>query len=146
MPLTEALVKETKPTNKIIRIYDTKGLYLEINPSGGKYWRLKCRFNGKEKRLALGIYPDVSLNDAKHKRDEIKQQLINDIDPLKEKRLAKEKMEQIKDRELGLRLLLKPNGDLIIKKKLKSILITKEELNSLSSFLLPISKATESQC
>jgi len=146
MPLTETLVKETKPTNKIIRIYDTKGLYLEINPSGGKYWRLKCRFNGKEKRLALGIYPDVSLNDAKHKRDEIKRQLINGIDPLKEKRLAEEKMEQIKDRELGLRLLLEPNGDLIIKKKLKSILITKEELKSLSSFLLPISKTTENQC
>jgi len=55
-------------------------------------------------------------------------------------------MEQIKDRELGLRLLLEPNGDLIIKKKLKSILITKEELKSLSSFLLPISKTTENQC
>jgi hypothetical protein len=65
---------------------------------------------------------------------------------LEEKRLAKEKMEQIKYRKLGLRLLLEPNGDLIIKKKLKSILITKEELNSLSSFLLPISKATENQC
>ena len=65
---------------------------------------------------------------------------------MEEKRLAKEKMEQIKYRKLGLRLLLEPNGDLIIKKKLKSILITKEELNSLSSFLLPISKATENQC
>ncbi len=146
MPLTNTLVRDAKPKDKVFRIYDTKGLYLEINPNGGKYWRLKCRFNGKEKRLALGIYSKISLEEARYKIAGIKQQLKDGIDPLMEKILARARAEEIKDRELGLKLSLETNGDLIIKKKFKSILITKEELKSLSLFLLPTHKAIENQC
>ncbi len=146
MPLTNTLVRDTKPKDKVFRIYDTKGLYLEINPNGGKYWRLKYHFNGKEKRLALGIYPKISLEEARYKIAGIKQQLKDGIDPLMEKILARARVEEVKDRELGLKLSLETNGDLIIKKKFKSILITKEELKSLSLFLLPTHKAIENQC
>jgi hypothetical protein len=48
-------IKSAKPQDKLYRLYDERGLYLEVLPKGGKYWRLKYRFNGKEKRLALGV-------------------------------------------------------------------------------------------
>ena len=57
MPLTDAAIRNAKPQDKPIRLYDGGGLYLEIAPNGGKYWRLKYRYHGKEKRLSLGIYP-----------------------------------------------------------------------------------------
>ncbi len=139
MSLTDSLVKNTKPKEKVIRIYDTKGLYLEINPSGGKYWRVKCRINRREKRLAIGTYPELSLDEARNKRDEARHQIKNGINPIEEKRLAKAKMAEEAQKDLGLRLFLETNGDLIIKKKLTSILITKEELQSLKYFLSPIS-------
>ena len=61
MALSDSAIRKAKPADKPIRLFDGVGLYLEIFPSGGKLWRLKYRFAGKEKRLALGIYPDVHL-------------------------------------------------------------------------------------
>jgi integrase len=81
MPLTDLAIRKAKPTDKPIRISDEKGLYLEVSPSGGKLWRLKYRFDGKEKRLALGIYPDVSLADARQRRDDARKILANSADP-----------------------------------------------------------------
>jgi hypothetical protein len=62
MPLTDVSIRKAKPQAKPVRLFDEKGLYLEISPSGGKLWRWKYRYLGKEKRLSLGIYPDVSLS------------------------------------------------------------------------------------
>jgi len=62
-------------------MFDGGGLYLEISPKGGKWWRLKYRFGGKEKRLSLGVYPDVSLKDARVRRDEARKLLANEVDP-----------------------------------------------------------------
>ena len=61
MPLTAIAAKEAKPKDKPYKLSDEKGLYLLINPKGAKYWRLKYRYGGKEKTLALGVYPEVSL-------------------------------------------------------------------------------------
>jgi len=69
MSLTDTQIRNTKPTGKTIRLSDGKGLYLEISPRGGKWWRLKYRF-GKEKRLSLGVYPEVSLKGARERRDD----------------------------------------------------------------------------
>jgi hypothetical protein len=66
MPLTDKEVRSAQPSEKAYRLYDARGLYLEVHPSGGKWWRLKYRFAGKEKRLSLGVYPEVSLK--KHAR------------------------------------------------------------------------------
>ncbi len=74
-------IKTAKPSNKPIRMFDGKGLYLEVAPSGGKLWRLKYRYAGKEKRLAFGSYPDVSLSDARERRDEARKILANGADP-----------------------------------------------------------------
>lgn len=81
MPLTNTQIKKTKPTAKPQRLFDGGGLYLEISPAGGKLWRLKYRFNGKEKRIGLGKYPQVTLAQARIKRDQAKQQLADGLDP-----------------------------------------------------------------
>jgi hypothetical protein len=68
-------------------------MYLEIAPTGGKYWRLKYRFLDREKRLAIGVYPDVTLAHARRKRDEARAMLADGVDPgqakKEEKRLAR---------------------------------------------------------
>lgn len=61
MPLTDTGIRNTKATGKTFKLFDERGLYLEVSPTGGKWWRLKFRFEGKEKRISLGVYPDVSL-------------------------------------------------------------------------------------
>ncbi len=81
MPLTNTAIRNAKPGKKPIRMFDGSGLYLEISPAGGKLWRLKYRFNTKEKRLALGVYPDVPLAKARDKRDKARQLLADGIDP-----------------------------------------------------------------
>lgn len=81
MPLTDAGIRKTKPTNKAQRLFDGGGMYLEISPAGGKWWRLKYRHGGKEKRLSLGTYPDTSLAAARDKRDNARKLLAAGVDP-----------------------------------------------------------------
>jgi len=81
MALSDLAIRTAKPGAKPIRLSDSGGLYLEVAPSGGKLWRLKYRFGGKEKRLALGKYPDVGLKEARERRDEARKLLANEVDP-----------------------------------------------------------------
>lgn len=81
MALTDTTIRNTKPAEKQFKLYDERGLFLIITPSGGKWWRVKYRFAGKEKSLSLGTYPDVSLKDARSRRDEARKLLANEIDP-----------------------------------------------------------------
>ena len=81
MPLTDTAIRKTKPTDKVQRLFDAGGLYLEIAKTGGKWWRLKYRFDGKEKRLSLGTYPDTSLASARDKRDAARKLLAAGVDP-----------------------------------------------------------------
>lgn len=79
--LKDKTVQQAKPKNKAYRLYDAYGLYLEISPAGGKLWRLKYRFDGKEKRLALGQYPAVTLKEARDKAHAARKLLERGIDP-----------------------------------------------------------------
>jgi len=81
MALTDTEIRKAKPGEKSIRMFDGGGLYLEITPAGGKLWRLKYRFNAKEKLLAFGTYPDVSLAKARDRRDDARRLLADGIDP-----------------------------------------------------------------
>jgi len=81
MTLTDVVLRRLKPGPKTVRMADEKGLYLEVSPSGGTWWRLKYRFDGKEKRLALGVYPEVSLKEARERRDGARGMLRDGIDP-----------------------------------------------------------------
>jgi integrase len=89
MPLTEVAIKAAKPGEKPIRLFDGRGLYLEVAPSGGKWWRLKYRYDGKEKRLSLGVYPEVSLKDARQRREDARKLLADNIDPSVNRRAVK---------------------------------------------------------
>jgi hypothetical protein len=68
MPVTDVLIRNTRPSAKPLRLFDGGGLYLEVAPSGGKYWRLKYRYAGREKRLSLGVYPETGLKLARERR------------------------------------------------------------------------------
>lgn len=81
MPLTDTRIKAAKPTDKVYKIYDAEGLYIEVPPNGSKRWRFKYRINGKEKRISLGIYPEIGLKDAREKRDEARRQVAAGRDP-----------------------------------------------------------------
>ena len=81
MPLTDLVVRNAKPSQKTVRLRDERGLYLEISPKGGKWWRLRYTFQGKENMLSLGVYPDVSLKEARERRDEARKLIAKGIDP-----------------------------------------------------------------
>lgn len=91
MSLTEIECRKAKcpPDRKYIRLSDERGMYLEVSISGGKYWRLKYRFQEKEKRLALGVYPDVTLAEARRAREEARIVLARGDDPGQLKQVAK---------------------------------------------------------
>lgn len=81
MSLNARQVDTVKAREKIFKLADGGGLYLQVNPNGSKYWRMKYRFAGKEKKLSFGIYPDISLAEARTKRDEARKIMANDKDP-----------------------------------------------------------------
>jgi len=89
LPLTDTKLRTIKPGLKSRKIADEKGLYLEVTPSGGRWWRLKYRFAGKERRISLGVYPDVSLKEARDARDAAKKLLSSGIDPSSQRKADK---------------------------------------------------------
>ena len=89
MTLTDTTIRQTRPQPAPFRVYDERGLYLEVRPSGGKWWRLKYRFEGKEKLLSLGTYPDVSLKLARERRDAARALLATGVDPSANRKAAK---------------------------------------------------------
>src|SRR6187455_186999 len=80
MALTDTAVRNAKPAEKPYKLTHGKGLYLLVN-STGRYWRLDYRFAGKRKTLALGVYPDVTLANARERRDDARKLLANGTDP-----------------------------------------------------------------
>lgn len=89
-PLADIQVKNAKPKNKDYKLADGSGLYLLVTPTGGKLWRLKYRFGGKEKLLSYGAYPEISLGEAREKRDADRKLLANGVDPGEVKKALKE--------------------------------------------------------
>ena len=94
MPLTATAIRKAKPREKPRKLYDSRGLYLEIAPRGTKAWRFKYRFAGKEKRISMGIYPEVSLKLARQRRDEARKLLARDIDPSAYRKARKQSRRQ----------------------------------------------------
>jgi phenylalanyl-tRNA synthetase alpha chain len=81
MALTDTTVLNAKPKEKPYKLGDSGGLFVIVRPNGAKWWRLKYHFGGKEKLLSLGVYPDVSLQEARRRRDEYRQLLANGVNP-----------------------------------------------------------------
>lgn len=89
MSLSDLTLKGLKPAEKTYKKADSGGLYIEVAPTGGKWWRYKYRFEGKEKRLSLGVYPDVGLKEARDKHAEARKLLASGVDPSQNRKAAK---------------------------------------------------------
>ncbi|WP_137962791.1 tyrosine-type recombinase/integrase, partial [Salmonella enterica] len=91
MALTDTAIRKIKPTEKSFKITDSSGLYLLIKPNGSKLWYMKYRIDGKEKKLAFGPYPEVSLFKARQLRDAARAKVREGSDPAAEKKIAQQK-------------------------------------------------------
>jgi len=89
MALTDIQLKGLKPADRLYRKFDGKGLYIQVSPTGGRLFRFKYRFNGKEKTLSIGQYPDISLSDARKRLQEARELLAKGIDPSAQKQAEK---------------------------------------------------------
>jgi len=87
--LTDIQIKSLKPKDKSYKVSDSGGLYIEVAKSGSKLWRYKYRINGKEKRIALGVYPETSLKEARAKHLTARKDVANQIDPLEKRKVEK---------------------------------------------------------
>lgn len=93
-PLSDKEINHAKPREKEYKLFDGGGLYLIVTPKGHKRWRLKYQFNGKEKRIALGVYPILTLSDARLQREKLKKQILEGIDPAQTKKDTKKAIKQ----------------------------------------------------
>jgi integrase len=89
MVLTDLVIRHAEAEGKRRRLYDKYGLYLEVSPTGGKWWRFKYRFAGRDRRMSLGVHPEVNLKKARERAADARDQLRQGIDPSEEKRAAK---------------------------------------------------------
>lgn len=89
MALTDSAIRNAKPSEKPRKLADEKGLFLLVSPSGGKWWRLKYRFGGKENLISLGTYPEVGLKDARERRDAARKLLADGVDPSANRKATK---------------------------------------------------------
>jgi hypothetical protein len=87
--LTDTKVKALKPESKAYKVSDGAGLYLLVNPTGSKLWRLKYRIHGAEKVLSIGAYPDISIKMAREQRDEARRVIAQGGDPMADRKAAK---------------------------------------------------------
>ena len=89
MSLTDTAIRTAKPDRKPVKLSDGKGLYLLVTPAGGKWWQLDYRFAGKRKTLSMGVYPDVSLKDARDRRDTARKLPADGTDPGENRKVQK---------------------------------------------------------
>ncbi len=87
--LSAVTIRKAKPAAKPVKLFDERGLYLLVTPQGGKLWRLKYRFDRKEKLLALGVFPSVSLAEARNRREAARGLLAAGVDPSRKRRVER---------------------------------------------------------
>lgn len=109
MALTDAKIRAAKPDEKPYKLADSGNMFLLVHPNGSRYWRLRYRHLGKEKTLALGQYPEVSLSEARDKRDEARKLISDGIDPCEQRRAKKGAPEAVNTFELVARQWHKSN-------------------------------------
>jgi len=95
MALTDIQAKKAQPKDKAYKLTDGSGMYLQVTPKGGKWWRFKYLFEGKEKLLSLGTYPDISLAEARNRRHDARTLVAKGIDPSADRKATKEKKAEL---------------------------------------------------
>ncbi|SES66655.1 Integrase [Nitrosospira multiformis] len=89
MALTDTAIRNSKPADKPLKLTDERGLYLLLKPNGSRWWRFDYRYGGKRKTLSMGVYPDVSLKEARNRRDEARKLLASEVDPGENRKAVK---------------------------------------------------------
>lgn len=89
MSLTDTTIRNAKPTDKPFKLYDGDGLYLQVTPSGGKWWRFKYRFADREKLLSVGTYPEIGLKEARSRREAGRKLVAEGVDPSENRKANK---------------------------------------------------------
>lgn len=107
MPLTDTKVKNAKPLDKEYKLTDGFGMFLRVTPKGSKYWQMAYRFDGKQKIFSIGVYPAVSLADARQRRDEAKRLLAQGIDPNAKKQAEVKELKAKRDNTRAFRTVAK---------------------------------------
>ncbi|WP_205395331.1 Arm DNA-binding domain-containing protein, partial [Salmonella enterica] len=107
MSLTDTKVKNARPAEKAVKLADGFGLYLLVHPIDSKYWQSGYRFNGKQKVFSIGVYPAVSLADARQRRDEVKRLLDQGIDPNAKKQADEKILQEKRDKTRSSRVVAK---------------------------------------
>ena len=87
--LSDAKIRSLRPKEKAYKVYDDRGLYMVVNPNGSRWWRFKYKYDGRERGISLGVYPDVTLQYAREQLQEARQLLTRGIDPSKQRRTVK---------------------------------------------------------
>lgn len=137
MVLTDRDAAQAKASGKPYKLTDGGGLFLLLHQNGGKYWRLAYRFAGKQKTLALGVYPVVSLADARSRRDGARKQLANGIDPsaVKQAQKAEQQIQPIELINPAFQLSLKGDS-LTIQTKTTTLALTTDQTAAVRAFLM----------
>ena len=136
MVLTDERVLGAQPGLKPIKLFDGRGMFLIVMPRGGKWWRLKYRINGKENQVSLGVFPEVSLAEARIKRDELRRLLSAGVDPSGHVRSAREAFHPPSiPAAPKLRLTIADDGALVIQRGDRRVELTPTQTNDLRAFL-----------
>jgi hypothetical protein len=133
--LTEATLKAAVGKQKPYKLYDYAGLYLLVQQSGSRLWRLKYRLDDKEKCISLGIYPEVSLAIARRHRDHVRAQLRAGVDPMKARRNKRDsQLARHQSREFSLSI--SDAGELTISTRFQFMQISVQRTDALRAFLV----------
>lgn len=136
MPLTTKIIEAAQPRARLYKLADSDGLSLAIHPSGGKHWRFKYRYGGKDTTLSLGGYPAISLADARRLRDDTKKLLADGRDPLAAKVEAKyRRPRRASAGSTVFQLALADDGSLTIQTKASSLQLSPQQVAALRQFL-----------
>jgi len=134
-PLSDAKIRKAEPGEKPYRLYDGDGVYILIMPNGGKLWRFKYRFAGKEKLISLGTYPDVSLTYMRQLREEARQKVKAGVDPSEDRKEQKALFlaKAVIDKQPDVRLTF--TGNYEIWKGSRCLLLTEKEARFVKDLL-----------
>ena len=107
MSLTDIKAKNAKPLEKEYKLTDGFGMFLRVTPKGSKYWQMAYRFEGKQKLFSIGVYPAVSLSDARQRRDEARRLLAQGIDPNAKKQAEVKELKAKRDKTRSFSVVAK---------------------------------------
>lgn len=136
MPLSESDIQEVEPSARSRKLSDGGGLYLLVTSNGNKWWRLKYRFARKENLLSLGVYPKVSLEEARKLRDDYRKMLADGIDPSEERKAEKARTRAEEERKIAAtRFTLDNDGSVSFRLGNRCLALTVAETVELRRFL-----------